>query len=811
MYQGTTTAFNSAIAGDSRTFRARMVCGNETITGFRSVKLTAQANKSADTISIGGTVSAYIEVSMDTPSTMLIGKEWRLDIGLMAAGELEWVPMGVFMPKAPKESDSITTFTAYDRMVSKLSGPYFTDITGYPADGKTILLEIAAKAGIDTANISELPDGVMVPARANTGGDGTGTTNPFDGYTHQEAVGYLAQMYGRFATFNRAGKLEFRWYTESGYSTDRAYAEPECAELTYKLGKITCNVNGTALTAGTGTTGITIENPVMTQAILDDVYEEIGGMEYLPANCSFFGDIRLDLGDIISVKKRDKTTVKIPVMSLTQEFDGGVTTTVKSSGKTAVEENLPKGPTATALDRVYTELFLVKSVVADKVSTDYLEANYATIKQLTAVDAKIDTLEAKTVTTDYLEAHYATIKQLNATNLKVGKVEGDFADFKEGDFETLRANVADIDTLMFGSATGKTISTEFANSVVSLVGTGTIKDAMIENLSVAKVLAGDISTNKFRIVSDSGNTLLSDNTMQFSDGTRVRVQLGKDAQDDYNMYIWDATGKLMFDALGLTADGIQRAIIRDDMVSDTANIDGKKIDLESLVTEINNGTSTIKGSKILIDGESQTLDILFNTLNTTVTDLGETVTSQGTQITAIQGNITSKVWQQDIDTAVDDLQEAMTDADSKNMSTIYSKIDQTVSEIRSEVSASYTSKDEFGEFQKEVSSSIKQTAEGLEVSISATQTGLQDQINTITKYFEFGTDGLVIATPGGKFKTVISDNRYSMMVDDTEGLWLTADGWSYIQQLTVTKAFELLGYMIDQDADGNVNCGYVGE
>ena len=207
-------------------------------------------------------------------------------------------------------------------------------------------------------------------------------------------------------------------------------------------------------------------------------------------------------------------------------------------------------------------------------------------------------------------------------------------------------------------------------------------------------------------------------------------------------YIWDKNGKLMFDPLyGVQEDGIKKAIIRNDMISDTANISGKKIDIASLITTINeDGSSTLKASKIYVDADKQTLDISFKNMSTTVskvtttassalttaqganstassalsaasaaagtantanstantakttaetanstankatstassalstantasanatsalnkvTTLTETVTTQGTKITTVQGQISSKVWQQDITTAVTSLE-----------------------------------------------------------------------------------------------------------------------------------------------------------
>ncbi len=114
----------------------------------------------------------------------------------------------------------------------------------------------------------------------------------------------------------------------------------------------------------------------------------------------------------------------------------------------------------------------------------------------------------------------------------------------------------------------------------------------------------------------SGNLVINDNTIQIRDANRVRVQIGKDASNDYSMSVWDSSGKLMFDARGLKADAIKDSIIRNDMISTNANIDGSKLNINSVVSSINQGSSLLKASKVQIDGVAQTLEVAFNVLKT---------------------------------------------------------------------------------------------------------------------------------------------------------------------------------------------------
>lgn len=277
--------------------------------------------------------------------------------------------------------------------------------------------------------------------------------------------------------------------------------------------------------------------------------------------------------------------------------------------------------------------------------------------QLNANTAKIGTLENTKLSSAEADIKYATIEKLDG-------VEGKFEDFYAKDFESAVSGIEDltvgvekVNTIMFGSASGGSLTTEFSNSIVANIGDAQIKSAMIESIAADKIMALDLNTTKFKVHSENGMSYWQDNTIIIKDTDRIRVQIGKDANSDYNMYVWDKNGNLMFDALGLTEKGITRKVVRDDIVQDNANINASKLDIESLFNVINeDGSHTLKSSKIYIDVNKQTLDVAFKNMTTNVTELQNAVTTQGTQLTAVQGQISSKVWQQDIATAVNGLQ-----------------------------------------------------------------------------------------------------------------------------------------------------------
>lgn len=461
--------------------------------------------------------------------------------------------------------------------------------------------------------------------------------------------------------------------------------------------------------------------------------------------------------------KLDGSELLTPIAS-TADADAGERVTVLIKNHTATVTGNASSPAArkASVDKVSDEITRVEILVADKVSTKYLEAEMAVIDELFAETAKIGDLEVATARIEELEAENVTITgtltavEASIENLETTKLSADFADITNAEIDKLKAtdadiykltathadlikanvdhldaidadiknldaiylsadyaeivaavildldttngridnldaNVAEIDTLIFGSASGNTIQTSFANAVVAMLGDAQIKSAMIESLSASKITAGDVITNNVRVMSEDGKLLISDETIQISDSTRVRVQIGKDASDDYSINIWDAEGNLMFSEGGITDSAIKEAIIRNDMVSDTANISAHKLNIDSLFEEINGSSNTIKATKVYFDDEKQTLDVAFTELTTDVSDTKDTVSSQGTAISVIQGQITNKIWQQDIDNAVGSIDEI--EGRVTTMETQYSLLEQEIDGISATVASNTTKLD----------------------------------------------------------------------------------------------------------------------
>ena len=623
MYNNVSEQFATTIRSPSRTFNLRLKINGKWIdAGFKKMSYET-ASTSDEGIQIGSAVAAKIELTVKRINELFENTEIPIEIGLkLPSGKYEYIPLGFFTAEHPTLDQATTTFTAYDRMM-KTTGVYVSELT-YPASAESVLKEISTGCGVP-CNVSGL-NGITID------------TAPV-GYTYREVIGYIASLAGGFACVDRTGTIVIKWYEDNDYTINESRIMTfEKNESDYHLDYLTCNVDSnTSFTAGSGTLGITFDNPLTTEEKLNSVYKKVRGFTYRGASLKTLGDIRLDPWDIVTVEESGET-YKVPVMNITHEYDGGLAMTITAYGKTETEtETDYKGPSTKLAERTYAEMMLTKELVSKKVDAEWVKANTVTAETIVSVNNELQYIK-----NNYLKSNEADIKFATIEEEKVIKSDIEQLNVKYEKVGILDGDVAGIKTLMFGSSTGKSITTDFANSVVSMIGTAQIKDSMIDSLDAKKIKALDIDTTDVKVHSKDGKSQWTDNTIQISDSSRLRVQIGKDASGDYNMYVWDKKGNLMFDALGLTAKGIQREIIRNDMVSQDANISAGKLDIASLFNVINNdGTHTLKSNKIYLDDASQTLNVLLQDIKT---GSGKDYSEWGSLLKQSDDFITQKLW-----------------------------------------------------------------------------------------------------------------------------------------------------------------------
>lgn len=414
-------------------------------------------------------------------------------------------------------------------------------------------------------------------------------------------------------------------------------------------------------------------------------------------------------------------------------------------------------------------------VIADKVNTKELEAykatievliaGKATIEDLTATNAKVENLEVKNAQIENLVAEKANITDLNAVNATIENLKVKDAEIEHAVVENLKATTADINilnadfaeikTLVNGNLTSDNILSFNLTSEKVTVDNAFIKDAMIDTISAGKINAGKINTNSVSIGSEDGGMLISGSTQQFTDKNgNVRIQIGKDASGDFTFVLYgeDGTGQII-NQNGITASAIGDGLIVNNMVSDNAAIAGGKLDISSVITEINGDTSTtIKSSKIYLNEQQQSLEVAFNTLKTKVdtiqeitiegdlTAIVEQVQSNTTKIEANTESISTLISEDTIiKKQVTDLEGTLNETET-TLTSQYTSLNQSLEGFKTTVADTYATKSSVTDVVDNLSanysttstmdSAIEQKAQEISASVSSTY-ATKNEVNTL--------------------------------------------------------------------------------
>lgn len=282
-----------------------------------------------DTYKPGGTCAGSAKIVF----TSIITSFNKLDkvypeIGLLVDGTYEWVKMGEYFIN-DIEIDRNRNTTKLDLMdgMFKFNREHITDLT-YPAEIRQVIKEICLKTGVELANenmdITSMNYAIeKIPKEKKM--------------TFRDVLSLATQMLGMSCFFNREGKLEIKELTESGITiTADSYFMHGLtkSEVQYQIAGITCKKDKETLTVGMRTgRSLELDNPFMSQSILDDLYHKIKDIRYYPFNLNYQGHLLLDVGQWVTIKTNTGETFKSPVLSQSFTFKGGLHGRISADSK----------------------------------------------------------------------------------------------------------------------------------------------------------------------------------------------------------------------------------------------------------------------------------------------------------------------------------------------------------------------------------------------------------------------------------------------------------------------------------------------
>lgn len=308
-----------------------------------------------------------------------------------------------------------------------------------------------------------------------------------------------------------------------------------------------------------------------------------------------------------------------------------------------------------AIDGIYSRQIVdLENAIVSSVHIKDLDAKYVQVSgKLTAVEGEFGSIKGNIA--DFEDAY---VKRLSAAEADIVQLRTTDLSAVNGRIDVLDSNYANIRNLLSGAAGIGDLQNIHLTSQNAVIDSALIRSAVMQTVSVADLLAGTISTNKFLIASDDGGIRIQGATQQWSDtdGT-VRMQAGRDANGDFTFSLFDRTGKgVLIDATGVKPDAIADGLIVNKMVADNAGIAGSKLDISSVVSAINDSSQSIKSSRIWFDEEKQTLNQLYAQINKNITTIQLAAESaSNTANTARDAIVTTNQKVSNIETGVEGL------------------------------------------------------------------------------------------------------------------------------------------------------------
>ena len=282
-----------------------------------------------DTYKPGGTCAGSGKITF----TSIITTFNKLDIlhpeiGLLVGNTYQWVKMGEYFINDIEidRNRNTTTLDLMDGMF-KLNREYVTDLH-FPAEVREVIQEICLKTGIELANdyfgisamryhIEQVPEGKKLSFR--------------------DMLSAMTQMIGMSCFFNREGKMEIRDLTESNITinADSYFLHGLTkSEIEYQIAGITCKTDKKSLTVGMKTgRSLELDNVFMTQSALNDLYYKLKNLTYYPYNLNYQGHLLLEVGQWVTIQTNKKETFKVPVLSQSFTFKGGLRGRISADSK----------------------------------------------------------------------------------------------------------------------------------------------------------------------------------------------------------------------------------------------------------------------------------------------------------------------------------------------------------------------------------------------------------------------------------------------------------------------------------------------
>lgn len=284
------------------------------------------------------------------------------ELAILLEGEYQYTKLGhFFVSEFDRDRNSNkTTVTANDKMMYMES--VFESKLTYPKPYREVALEIANLSGVEVNQASFSSLGISSIAKP-------------EGYTYRQAIGLIAQFEGGFASFNRDGELEIRRLAPTSFEvTPESYLLKGFIknEVSYRIGGISVKTGeeetDVIRVGSLNGSQVILENKVMTQSLLDIMWNLVKDINYFPYELKWRGCPPLEAGDWFYVEDKDGERYSVPNLSYSMTFNGGLSAESKATTNSSSQATYKyRGPLSQRVD------YLDSILSANKWNSNYYD------------------------------------------------------------------------------------------------------------------------------------------------------------------------------------------------------------------------------------------------------------------------------------------------------------------------------------------------------------------------------------------------------------------------------------------------------
>lgn len=325
--------FQTAVASDSRHFRARFLNNGQVLPGGVRSVVVHKGSCGGGEFAPGVVYSPYIEATIDDCADSVEGLELQLQIGVMTNAdiddpEIEYITIGFFTAGRPAANVYQTTFTAQGRISSKMAKPFVIPASPTLA---AVAASITNSTGVTIAFDVEIDQTALI---------GGSLAN----LSCKDALVILASAAGGYATETASGTIRVCIFKDE-YTLECASSVmkelPACANYD-------SHITGIKVIAREANPDLDVEeisyvsgDPVnleimdehMTESAFTAYAANLIGLTYRPGTINLaLGDPRIEPWDVIRAADINGNVYIVPCMEILHTFDGGVSTQVTAPG-----------------------------------------------------------------------------------------------------------------------------------------------------------------------------------------------------------------------------------------------------------------------------------------------------------------------------------------------------------------------------------------------------------------------------------------------------------------------------------------------